>query len=76
MYTKSTNRHPAHALYEAKAGLIKFRQGDDMSNSDFLEKFKSLLDIFIHAGGNPGCTSACYCDFALPTEDPDNNDAH
>jgi hypothetical protein len=43
MYTKSTNHHPTHALYEAEAALIKFRQGDDMSNSDFLEKFKSLL---------------------------------
>jgi hypothetical protein len=44
-YTKSTNHHPTHALYKAEAALIKFHQGDDMSNSDFLEKFKSLLDI-------------------------------
>ena len=43
MHTKSTNRHPTHALYEAEAGLIKFRQGDDMTNSNFLEKFKSLM---------------------------------
>jgi hypothetical protein len=74
MYTKSTNRHPTHALYEADVALIKFRQGDDMSNSDFLEKFKSLLDIFIHAGGNPGCAATRYRDFALDSEeDPDNN---
>jgi hypothetical protein len=46
MYTKSTNRHPTHALYEAEAALIKFHQGDDMSNSDFLKKFKSLINIF------------------------------
>jgi hypothetical protein len=69
MYTKSTNRHQTHALYEAKAVHIKFCQGDDMSNSD-------LLDIFIHAGDDPGCTSARYSDFKLDTEDPDNNDAH
>jgi uncharacterized membrane protein YgcG len=76
MYTKSTNHHPTHTLYEAEATLVKFRQGDDMSNSDFLEKFKSLLDIYIHAGGDPGCTSARYGNFKLSTEDPDNNDAH
>jgi hypothetical protein len=57
MYTKSTNRHPTHALYEANVALMKFRQGDDMSNSYFLEKFKSLIDIFIHAGGDPGCAT-------------------
>jgi hypothetical protein len=76
MYTKSTNRHPTHALYEAKAMLIKFCQGNDMSNSDFLEKFKSLIDISIHAGGDPSCAATHYCDFALPTKDPDNNDSH
>jgi hypothetical protein len=76
MYTKSTNHHLTHALYEAETALIKFCQGDNMSNSDFLEKFKSLLDIFTHAGGDPGCTSARYHDFKLPTEDPDNDDAH
>jgi hypothetical protein len=76
MYTKSTNRHPTHALYETKAALIKFRQGDDMSNSDFLEKFKSLLDIFIHTGGDPSCASVRYGDFKLPTQDPDNNNDH
>jgi hypothetical protein len=72
MYTKATNRHPTHAFYEADIALGKFRQGDDMSNSDFLEKFKSLIDIFIHAGGDPGCASARYRDFALGTEDPEN----
>jgi hypothetical protein len=76
MYTKSTNRHPTHTLYEAEAALIKFRQGDDMSNSDFLEKFKSLLDIYIHASGDPSCTSARYRDFTLDTEDPDNDATH
>jgi hypothetical protein len=70
MYTKSTNHHPTHALYEAEAALRKFRQSDNMSNSDFLEKFKSLLDIDIHASGDPGCTSARYRDFTLETEDP------
>ena len=76
MYTKATNRHPTHALYEADNALAKFRQGDDMSNSDFLEKFKSLIDIFIHAGGDPGCTAIRYHNFALATEDPDNNVDH
>jgi hypothetical protein len=76
MYTKSTNRHPTHALYGTKAALIKFHQGYDMSNSDFLEKFKSLLDIYIHAGGDPGCTSAHYRDFTLDTKDPDNDATH
>jgi hypothetical protein len=73
MYTKSTNCHPTHALYEADVALMKFRQGDNMSNSDFLEKFKSLIDIFIHAGGDPGCATTRYHDFALDNEDPDNN---
>jgi hypothetical protein len=44
-----------------------------MSNSDFLEKFKSLIDIFIHAGGDPSCAASRYLDFALDTEDPNNN---
>jgi hypothetical protein len=74
MYTKSTNCHPTHALYKADATLMKFCQGDDMSNSDFLEKFKSLIDISIHASGDPGSATNCYRDFALDTEDPDNND--
>jgi hypothetical protein len=70
MYTKATNCHPTHAYYEANIALGKFCQGEDMSNSDFLEKFKSLINIFIHAGGDPGCSSARYRDFALDTENP------
>jgi hypothetical protein len=42
MYTKATNRHPTHVFYEADIALGKFHQGEDMSNSDFLEKFKRL----------------------------------
>jgi uncharacterized membrane protein YgcG len=71
MYTKATNCHPTHTFYEADIALGKFRQGEDMSNSDFLEKFKSLVDIFIHAGSDPGCSSARYHDFALDTENPE-----
>jgi hypothetical protein len=58
MYTQATNCHATHAIIDADIALVKFRQGDDMSNSDFLEKFKSLVDIFIHTGGDPGCASA------------------
>ena len=74
MYTKSTNRDPTHAIYEAEAALMKFRQSDDMSNSDFLEKFKSLIDIYIHSGGDPGSAASRYHDYKLGTEDLDNND--
>jgi hypothetical protein len=70
MYTKATNHHPTHAFYEADIALGKFCQGKDMFNSDFLEKFKSLIDIFIHASGDPGCSSARYRNFALDTENP------
>ena len=74
MYTNSINRHLTHALYKAEAAHIKFRQSDDMTNSDFLVKFKSLIDIFVHAGGDPGCTATRYRDFGKDTEDPENND--
>jgi hypothetical protein len=73
MYTKSTNRHPTHTLYDTNVALIKFHQGDNMLNSDFLEKFKSLIDIFIHASGDPRCAATRYHDFALDNEDPDND---
>ena len=43
-----------------------------MTNSDVLEKFKSLIDSFVHAGSDPGCAATRYCDFAVGSEDPDN----
>ena len=73
MYTKSTNRHPVHALIDAEAALHKFRQGEGMTNSDFLEKFKSLVDIFEHAGGDLGSSVSRYREYLLPEENENNN---
>jgi hypothetical protein len=75
MYTKSTNRHPIHALVDAETALHKFRQGDGMSNSDFLEKFKSLIDIYEHTGGDIGSATHRYRDYLLAGESDTDPDA-
>ena len=42
LYTGATTRHPIHSLQEAEEALMSFRQGDNMSNHVYYEKFKGV----------------------------------
>ena len=54
LYTGATTRHPIHSLQEAEEALMSFRQGDNMSNHVYYEKFKGLVERYEHHGGRPG----------------------
>ena len=58
LYTGATTRHPIHSLQEAEEALMSFRQGDNMSNHVYYEKFKGLVERYEHHGGQPGQINA------------------
>ena len=74
MHNKATTKQITHSYAEAEADLIRFRQTDKMSNSDYLEKFKGLISVYEHCGGEPGVTGARIKSFQDPTE-PDTDKA-
>ena len=55
-YHRATRRKDTHALLEAELALHKFRQTERMSNSDYLEKLRELVEVYEHLGGEPGCS--------------------
>ena len=56
LYHRTTRRKDTHALLEAELALHKFRQTERMSNSDYLEKLRELVEVYEHLGGEPGCS--------------------
>ena len=58
LYHRATRRKDTHALLEAELALHKFRQTEQMSNSDYLEKLRELTEVYEHLGGEPGCSEA------------------
>ena len=56
LYHRATRRKDTHALLEAELALHKFRQTEQMSNSDYLEKLRELVEVYEHLGGEPGCS--------------------
>ena len=56
LYHRATRRKDTHALLEAELALHKFRQTERMSNSDYLEKMRELVEVYEHLGGKPGCS--------------------
>ena len=58
LYHRATRRKDTHALLEAELTLHKFRQTERMSNSDYLEKLRELVEVYEHLGGEPGCSEA------------------
>lgn len=71
IYNRSTSRKTTHAFSEAEQAFMCFKQTDKMSNSDYLEKFKSLAEVYEHVGGQLGVTEERILEFL---EDPDAND--
>ena len=57
LFTGATTRKNVHALIDAEMALYKFKQGERMSNSKFLEKLKGLVEVYEHFGGEPGTNS-------------------
>ena len=73
MYQQAANQAPVHSLLEAEAALHKFRQTKNMSNVTYLEKVKSLIEVYEHAGGEPGTNAQHVIEFTDLT-DVDPND--
>ncbi|KAL7568034.1 hypothetical protein ACA910_004613 [Epithemia clementina (nom. ined.)] len=69
MYTRATNQHGSVSLIEAEALLHRFKQTEGMTNSDYLEKTKSLVEVYEYLGGEPGCGSNQLQEFAEAGED-------
>ena len=58
LYQRATRRQETHALIEAEVTLMRFRQYERMSNSDYLEKLRDLVEVYEHLGGEPGTSKA------------------
>ena len=56
LYTGATTKKPTESLQEAEEGLLGFRQGKNMTNSNYLDKFRSLVEQVEHHGSEIGCT--------------------
>ena len=55
---RATSKKSTHAYIDAEYTLVSFRQPERMSNSAYLEKLKSLVEVFEHLGGEPGTSAA------------------
>ena len=58
LYQRATRRQETHALIEAETVLMRFHQSERMSNSDYLEKLRDLVEVYEHLGGEPGISKA------------------
>ena len=47
-----------HALIDAETTLMRFCQSERMSNSDYLEKLRDLVEVYEHLSGEPGTSKA------------------
>lgn len=61
LYNWSINRQATHTLIDAEADLHKFWQSNKISNSNYLEKLKGLVDVVKFLGLKVGTN-----------EDPEN----
>ena len=73
LYQRSTTRHPTHNLVDAYKSLYRFRQGEHMSNSEYLEKMKDLIEVVEHFGEEIGCTQSRIASF-LDRSSDDNQE--
>ena len=55
LYTGATTKKDAVSLQEAEEALFHFKQGEHMSNHEYLEKFRDIVKWVEHHGGEPGC---------------------
>lgn len=54
LYQRATRRKPTHALIEAEIALMRFHQHERMTNSEYLELLRELVEVYEHLGGEPG----------------------
>ena len=55
---QATTKKELHAQTEAETAFHRFTQGRHMTNSDYLDKFKGLTEVWKHLGGKPGVNDA------------------
>ena len=48
LYNRATTRQATHAFIEAEMELFKFKQSESMSNSEYMEKLKGLVEVRLH----------------------------
>ena len=74
LYQRATRRQETHALIEAETALMRFRQSERMSNSDYLEKLRDLVEVYEHLGGEPGTSKARVDTLLIDPELADEDD--
>ena len=74
LYQRATRRQETHALIEAEITLMRFRQSERMSNSDYLEKLRDLVEVYEHLGGEHGTLKARIDSLLIDPELVDNDD--
>ena len=75
LYQRATRRKDTHALIEAETVLMRFRQSERMSNSDYLEKLRDLVEVYEQLGGEPGTSSARIDARVMDLEDLEEREA-
>ena len=71
MHDRATTKQITHSYAEVESDLVRFRQTEKMMNSDYLEKFKGLISVHEHCGGEPGVTTALITSFLDPAAERD-----
>ena len=74
LYQRATRRQVTHALIEAEITLMRFRQSERMSNSDYLEKLRDLVEVYEQLSGEPGTSKARIDSLLIDPELADDDD--
>ena len=74
LYQRATRRQETHALIEAETSLMRFRQSERMSNSDYLEKLRDLVEVYEHLGWEPGVSKVRIESLLIDPESADEDD--
>ena len=74
LYQRATRRQETHALIEEETTLMRFRQSEQKSNSDYLEKLCDLVEVYEHLGGEPGTSKARVDSLLIVLELADDKD--
>ena len=69
-------RQETPALIEAEITLMHFRQSERMSNSDYQEKLRDLVEVYEHLNGEPGTLKAIVDSLLIDPEHADDDDRH
>ena len=55
LYTGATRKKDTVSLQETEEALFFLKQGEHMTNHEYLEKFRDIIECVEHHGGEPGC---------------------